>query len=69
MTVSRAAKYRPLLFAGLALIVLPFALRALGLSIHVTELDVIDDKLPGPPAVRVLLRCALGIRLCSFRRG
>ena len=34
MTVSPAQKYRPLLFAGLALIALPFALRLLGLSLN-----------------------------------
>jgi len=34
MTVSTAQKYRPLLFAGLALIALPFALRLLGLSMN-----------------------------------
>jgi endo-1,4-beta-xylanase len=27
-------------------------IRSLGLSVHVTELDVIDDDLPGPPSVR-----------------
>ncbi|SDS71114.1 branched-chain amino acid ABC transporter ATP-binding protein/permease [Bradyrhizobium canariense] len=34
MTTSRAEKYQPLLLAGLALIVLPFALQALGLSLN-----------------------------------
>jgi ABC-type branched-subunit amino acid transport system ATPase component/ABC-type branched-subunit amino acid transport system permease subunit len=34
MTVSPAQKYRPLLFAGLALVALPFALRLLGLSLN-----------------------------------
>jgi len=34
MTVSPAQKYRPLLFATLALIALPFALRLLGLSLN-----------------------------------
>jgi endo-1,4-beta-xylanase len=33
-------------------------LRALRLSIHVTELDVIDDKLPGPPDLRDLMVAA-----------
>jgi endo-1,4-beta-xylanase len=28
------------------------AIKSLGLSVHVTELDVIDDELPGPPSLR-----------------
>ena len=27
-------------------------IRSLGLTVHITELDVIDDDLPGPPAIR-----------------
>src|SRR5262245_35926267 len=34
MTLSTAAKYRPLAIAALALIVLPFVLRAFGLSLN-----------------------------------
>ena len=34
MTASPASKYRPLLLAGLAMIVLPFVLQALGLSLN-----------------------------------
>lgn len=33
-------------------------MRALGLDVLVTELDVVDDKLPGPPALRDMLAAA-----------
>jgi branched-chain amino acid transport system ATP-binding protein len=57
MTVSRAAKYRPLLFAGLALIVLPFALRALGLSLNSGTMVV------------ALAIAAMGLNLCVGYTG
>jgi branched-chain amino acid transport system ATP-binding protein len=41
MTVSPAQKYRPLLFASLALIALPFALQLLGLSLNTGTMVVI----------------------------
>jgi branched-chain amino acid transport system ATP-binding protein len=41
MTVSRAQKYRPLLFASLALVALPFALHLLGLSLNTGTMVVI----------------------------
>jgi branched-chain amino acid transport system ATP-binding protein len=57
MTVSRAAKYRPLLLAGLALIVLPFALRALGLSLNSGTMVV------------ALAIAAMGLNLCVGYTG
>jgi endo-1,4-beta-xylanase len=40
-------------------------LRSLALSVHVTELDVIDDKLPGPPEMRDLM---VGARMIFLNR-
>jgi len=57
MTLSRAAKYRPLLLAGLALIVLPFALQALGLSLNSGTMVV------------ALAIAAMGLNLCVGYTG
>jgi branched-chain amino acid transport system ATP-binding protein len=56
-TVSIASKYRPLLYASLALIVLPFALRALGLSLN-----------SGTQIVALTL-AAMGLNLCVGYTG
>jgi branched-chain amino acid transport system ATP-binding protein len=57
MTVSPAQKYRPLLFAALALIALPFALRLLGLSLNTGI------------AVVILAIAAMALNLCVGYTG
>ena len=57
MTGSRAVKYRPLLLAILAVIVLPFALRALGLSLNTGTMVV------------ALAVAAMGLNLCVGYTG
>jgi branched-chain amino acid transport system ATP-binding protein len=57
MRLSTAAKYRPLLLAALAVIVLPFALRALGLSLN-TGIMVV-----------ALAVAAMGLNLCIGYTG
>jgi len=56
-TVSAAAKYRPLLLAGLALIVLPFVLQALGLSLNTGTMVV------------ALAIATMGLNLCVGYTG
>jgi branched-chain amino acid transport system ATP-binding protein len=56
-TVSLASKYRPLLYASLALIVLPFALRALGLSLN-SGIQIV-----------ALTVAAMGLNLCVGYTG
>jgi branched-chain amino acid transport system ATP-binding protein len=56
-TASIASKYRPLLYASLALIALPFALRALGLSLN-----------SGTQIVALTL-AAMGLNLCVGYTG
>jgi ABC-type branched-subunit amino acid transport system ATPase component/ABC-type branched-subunit amino acid transport system permease subunit len=56
-TATIASKYRPLLYASLALIVLPFALRALGLSLN-----------SGTQMVALTL-AAMGLNLCVGYTG
>jgi ABC-type branched-subunit amino acid transport system ATPase component/ABC-type branched-subunit amino acid transport system permease subunit len=57
MTAPPVAKYRPLLVAALALIVLPFALKALGLSLNTGTMVV------------ALAIAALGLNLCVGTTG
>jgi branched-chain amino acid transport system ATP-binding protein len=57
MTVSTAEKYRPLVLAALAIVVLPFALRALGLSLN-TGIMVV-----------ALSVAAMGLNLCIGYTG
>jgi branched-chain amino acid transport system ATP-binding protein len=57
MTASIASKYRPLLYASLALIVLPFALRALGLSLN------------SGTQIAALTLAAMGLNLCVGYTG
>jgi branched-chain amino acid transport system ATP-binding protein len=57
MIASSASKYRPLLLAGLALVALPFAMRALGLS-HNTGTMVV-----------ALAVAAMGLNLCVGYTG
>ena len=57
MTTSTAEKYRPLLLAALAMIVLPFVLRALGLSLN-TGISVV-----------ALSVAAMGLNLCIGYTG
>src|ERR1700742_1117483 len=57
MTGSFRAKYRPLLLATLAAIVLPFALRALGLSLNSGTMVV------------ALAIAAMGLNLCVGYTG
>src|SRR5262249_50676866 len=57
MTVSTAEKYRPLALAALAIVVLPFALRALGLSLN-TGITVV-----------ALSVAAMGLNLCVGYTG
>ncbi|MBV9559582.1 MAG: ATP-binding cassette domain-containing protein, partial [Bradyrhizobium sp.] len=57
MRTSLAAKYRPLLLAALAMILLPFALRALGLSLNTGI------------AVVALSIAAMGLNLCIGYTG
>jgi len=56
-TVSIASKYRPLLYASLALIALPFALRALGLSLN-SGIQIV-----------ALTVAAMGLNLCVGYTG
>ncbi len=56
-TASLIRKYRPLLLAGLALIVLPFVLRLLGLSLNTGTMMVI------------LAIAAMGLNLCVGYTG
>ena len=57
MTVSPYTKYRPLLLAGLAVIILPFALQALGLSLNSGTMVV------------ALAIAAMGLNLCVGYTG
>src|SRR5262249_44605159 len=57
MTISAAQKYRPLLIAALAIVVLPFALHVLGIALNT-----------GIAAV-VLAIAALGLNLCIGYTG
>jgi branched-chain amino acid transport system ATP-binding protein len=57
MTISAAEKYRPVLLAALAMIVLPFALSALGLSLN-TGIQVV-----------ALAIATLGLNLCIGYTG
>ncbi|MEO6839515.1 MAG: branched-chain amino acid ABC transporter ATP-binding protein/permease [Bradyrhizobium sp.] len=56
-TASIASKYRPLLYASLALIALPFALRALGLSLN------------SGTQIAALTLAAMGLNLCVGYTG
>jgi branched-chain amino acid transport system ATP-binding protein len=57
MTISTVEKYRPLLLAALAVVALPFALRALGLSLN-TGINVV-----------ALSVAAMGLNLCIGYTG